>query len=99
MDLINGIFELFGVLFILLSVRRLLIDKMVQGISWLQTAYFTVWGLYNLIFYPSLGLWYSFIGGIAIVITNTIWLIMLIYYTKTHHYKDGRSMKKGRASI
>jgi len=81
-DLINGCFELFGGCFILLSVLRLYKDKQVYGVNWLHPAYFTAWGWWNLYYYPSLGQWLSFSGGIVIVILNTIWILQMAYYLK-----------------
>lgn len=81
-DLINGGFEFLGAPFILLSVIKLYRQKQVKGISWVHVGFFTVWGWWNLVYYPALGQWVSFAGGIAIVIVNTIWMGQLIYYSK-----------------
>lgn len=81
-DALNGAFELLGGFFILLSVFKLLRDKQVRGISWLTTAFFMAWGYWNLYYYPSLGQWLSFSGGVFIVATNTLWVILLIHYTR-----------------
>ena len=81
-DIVNGLFEVFGAPFILLSILRLYKQKVVSGVSWIHAGYFTVWGYWNLYYYPSLGQWYSFCGGIAIVIMNSIWMAQLIYYSR-----------------
>jgi len=81
-DIINGSYELFGAPFIFLSVIKLYKDKKVQGVSWIHAGFFTTWGVWNLYYYPSLDQWFSFFGGVAIVIVNTIWLFQLIYYSK-----------------
>ena len=81
-DLINGGFELLGGLFIALSIRRVLIDKAVAGVSWLHVSFFTFWGLWNLFYYPHLDQWASFAGGVVIVTTNTVWVALLIYYSR-----------------
>jgi len=81
-DLINASFELFGTFFIILNIIKLYNDKKVNGVSWLAVMYFTLWGIWNLYYYPHLGQWASLIGGIGIAITNTIWLGQLIYYSK-----------------
>jgi len=86
-DLINGSFELFGTLFILLNIITVHKDKKVNGVSWITTGYFTLWGIWNLYYYPHLGQWASLIGGIGIAITNTIWLGQLIYYSKIQEKK------------
>lgn len=79
-DIINGCFELFGAPFILMSFFKLIRDKKVRGVNWCHVTFFTVWGLWNLFYYPSLNQRCSFIGGVGIVITNTVWLIAILYY-------------------
>ena len=79
-DIINGCFELFGAPFIALSIIKLHKQKVVRGISWLHAGFFAVWGMWNLYYYPYLNQWVSFVGGIAIAITNAIWMGQLIYY-------------------
>lgn len=81
-DTINALFELAGSFFILLSILKLEREKQVRGVSWLHTGFFTAWGLWNLWFYPAVGAWLSFIGGIALVLTNAYWLGQIIYYTQ-----------------
>ena len=79
-DLVNGLWEAFGSLFILGHVRRALKDKLVRGVWWPATAFFMGWGYWNVYFYPISGLWWSFVGGLFIVATNTVWLALLGYY-------------------
>ncbi len=81
-DIINGTFELFGGLLYLLNIKILLKDKKVQGISLLPTVFFTSWGLWNLFYYPSLEPWFSFFGGIVLVLVNAIWLFLALYYNR-----------------
>ena len=81
-DLINGVFEFLGAPFILLSVLKLHKEKKVRGISWVHAGFFASWGFWNLYYYPHLNQWASFMGGVAIVFLNTVWLIQLIYYTR-----------------
>lgn len=81
-DIINGVFECGGGFAILLSVRRLHRDKQVKGVHPLPVLFFTTWGLWNLFYYPSLGQWMSFAGGLFIVIVNAIWLAQIAYYSR-----------------
>lgn len=81
-DLINGLFELTSALFASINVFRLHKDKEVKGVSVIPTIYFTLWGLWNIYFYPSNGFYYSFIGGLFIVLVNTIWIGQIFYYKK-----------------
>jgi len=81
-DLVNGLFELAGGFFILLSCMKLYKDKKVRGISWIHVGFFASWGYWNLYYYPSLGQTISFIGGIGVVTMNTILLVQMLYYIK-----------------
>lgn len=84
-DLVNGLYELFGAPFVVLSIVNLAKAKRVHGVSWLHVGFFTSWGFWNLFYYPHLGQWFSFCGGVAIVIANSIWLAQLIYYTRKRY--------------
>jgi hypothetical protein len=79
-DTINAAFEFGGAFALALNVRRLWIDRAVSGVHWGPTVFFTAWGLWNLIYYPSLGQWLSLIGGAAIVVVNTVWLILAVRF-------------------
>lgn len=79
-DLINGLFEFFGAWFVALHIRQVKRDKSVAGVSIPATVFFTTWGFWNLFYYPNLGQWLSFTGGVALVITNSIWIYYLIKY-------------------
>ena len=82
-DLTNGAFELLGGIMLLNNCRAVWRDKAVAGVSILSTAFFTAWGIWNLYYYPSLDQWFSFAGGLAIVISNLLWVALLIRYSKT----------------
>ena len=79
-DLINGIFEIGGGLLIALNCLRLYKDKEVKGVSIAVVAFFTVWGYWNLYYYPSLNQWMSLAGGVIIVLANSVWVGMALYY-------------------
>ncbi len=79
-DVINGTYELLGAPFILLSILNLLKEKKVKGVDWRAVAFFSTWSIWNLYYYPHLGQWASFLGGIFIAVANAIWLGIMIYY-------------------
>jgi len=90
-DVINGIFETCGGFFILLSVIKLYRDKQVRGVSWLHAGFFTAWGWWNIYFYAAVDLWWSWAGGIGLVLVNTFWLGQLVYYMRRErHEYDSR---------
>lgn len=82
-DLINGIFETFGAVLCWGNVLRLYKDKYVSGISWTVQAFFASWGLWNLYYYPSLGQWASFYGGIGLALGNIVWVVMALHYQRS----------------
>jgi hypothetical protein len=81
-DLINGIFELGSGLLQIINVVKLYKDKELKGISVYPMMFFTLWGFWNLYYYPILGQTMSFIGGLFIVATNVTWLYLVFYYWK-----------------
>lgn len=81
-DFTNGVFELVGGLLILNHCRAVLRDKAVAGVSIFSTAIFTSWGFWNLYYYPSLGQWWSFTGGLLIVGANCLWVYLMLKYRK-----------------
>ena len=79
-DVINGVFEFVGSIALWRNVYQLHKDKDVKGVHWTATAFFMAWGYWNLFFYPHLEQWWSFWGGVSIVIANTIWLLQMLHY-------------------
>lgn len=79
-DNINGLFELLGGVFVMLHCLRLYKDKKVKGISLVAIAYFALWGIWNIYYYPFLEQWASLIGSLFIVTMNTLWISMMVYY-------------------
>lgn len=77
-DVINGIFEAVGAVATwrnYLAIRR---DRAIRGVDWKAMAFFTGWGLWNLVFYPHLHQWWSTVGGIALVAGNVSWVSVAI---------------------
>jgi len=81
-DLINGMFEMVGGVLCWINVFKLRKDKVLMGVYWPVTAFFSVWGLWNIVYYPLLEQWLSFFGGLFIVSGNSVWVIFAIYYTR-----------------
>ena len=79
-DIINGLFEVSGGFFILKNVQQILRDRTVRGVHWLPTGFFWVWGCWNIYYYPYLDQWFSFYGGLWIVVVNFLWLVLMIQY-------------------
>lgn len=78
-DFINGLFEFFGGVLLWLNVRRLWRDRSVKGVSWVPVVFWAAWGAWNLFFYPAVGCWWSFAGGLFVVTANAAWLVLLLW--------------------
>jgi hypothetical protein len=81
-DLINGSFEFLGGFALWDNVKRIRKDKQVRGVNWKVTLFFTSWGFWNLFYYPHLGQWLSFAGGVNIVAANAFWLYFAVKYRR-----------------
>jgi len=81
-DIINGSFEIVGGCFTWVNAWHLYQAKRTQGVYWPTWLFFTVWGAWNLIYYPMLGQWFSFIAGIWLVSGNAAWVVLAIYYNR-----------------
>lgn len=81
-DTINGVFE--GVMALMLSRSVLLLyrHKTVKGVSFWAVAWPTLWGYWNLYYYPHLGQFWSFSAGIGVVVVNTTWIVLALRYRR-----------------
>ena len=83
-DLINGGFEAVSGAFVCLNIKALLRDKQVKGISLIPATFFAIWGVWNMVFYPSLNLWWSFAGAWLLTTVSSIWLWLAVYFNRKH---------------
>lgn len=81
-DLGNGTFELVGGLLNWMNVYRLYKDKALRGVHYLPAMFFTAWGYWNCFYYPHLHQWFSFTGGLVIVLANSAWVYLALKYRK-----------------
>lgn len=88
-DAINAVFELGGGLAVFAHCRAVLRDREVHGVSWLAVLFFTLWGFWNLLYYPHLGQWMSFWCGMLIVIGNTTWIVLIIKFRRARKKSGG----------
>lgn len=79
-DIVNGVIELIAACFALLNIKQLYKDKKVRGVSPLPTFFFTAWGIWNIVFYPMNGLWFSFYGGAALATVNIFYFSLMWFY-------------------
>lgn len=81
-DLINGTFESGGAFAMALNVATLYRHKEVRGFHVGPTLFFTAWGGWNLWYYPSLGQWISFCGGVALFATSLLYTSLTLWYIR-----------------
>ncbi len=81
-DSVNAFIELLGGFVLLLNVKRILKDKLVRGMDWRVMAFFTLWGLWNLYYYPQLDQWWSAAAAGWTAAINMIYLSLMIYYIR-----------------
>jgi hypothetical protein len=79
-DFVNGTFESLAGVSQFWNCWCLARDKKVAGVDWRVTFFFIVWGVWNLYYYPHLNQWWSFLGGVAIVLANLLWVCMAVYF-------------------
>jgi hypothetical protein len=87
-DAVNGCFELLGGVLLWMSVQRLWREREVKGVYWPATAFFGMWGWWNLLYYPSLGQWCSFVGGLVVVTANTTWVVLFLWFRRAADRKE-----------
>lgn len=77
-DLVNGLVESVGAIFTWRNALAYQRVRRLEGVYWPTTAFFTLWGLWNLAYYPALSQWASFAGGVMLVLGNAAWVIMVL---------------------
>lgn len=83
-DAINGFFEVLGAIATWRNFFRLRHDRAIAGVNWTSMAFFAAWGVWNLVYYPSLHQWFSFIGGAFLVAGNLAWVGLALQLDKPH---------------
>lgn len=99
-DLINGCFEFLAGGFSFMNVWRLYKDKgVVSGVYWPAWVLFTAWGWWNCYYYPHLAQWYSFTGGLLIVVANTTWLAVLLWYAVKYRHGPKQNLAEPKSQL
>lgn len=78
-DLLNGLFECIGAVLVWRGVWQYSKDRVVKGVYWPTTAFFTIWGAWNCLYYPALGQWASFWGAVILGIGNLTWVVWVVW--------------------
>ncbi|MEW6648176.1 MAG: hypothetical protein AB1450_13335 [Pseudomonadota bacterium] len=75
-DIINGLFELVGAWVAWANAWKLYAEREIKGVYWPAWVFYSAWGLWNLVYYPSLDQWASFAGGVLLVSGNIAWVAL-----------------------
>lgn len=94
-DIINGLIELVGAGFTWRNAWELWKARELRGVYWPTSLFFTIWGAWNLYYYPSLGQWFSFYAGILLAMGNLAWVVMAVHlklkeFRLTLQYRKGK---------
>lgn len=81
-DLTQALFELGSAVFGLLNIRAIRRSRSLAGVHWAPTAFFMLWGLYNLWFYSALHLPLAWWAGMCITLVNIAWLAHVAWYAR-----------------
>lgn len=79
-DFINACFEFLATAVSTMSLAAIYKAKQIVGASPWPTVFFTVWGLWNLFYYPHLGQWWSTMAAVGMLIINVAWLVLYRRY-------------------
>lgn len=79
-DLVNAAFQLVGGYFTWKNAHQLWQDKKLVGAYWPTTAFFVVWGGWNLIMFHGLSFALSFWAGVVLLTGNAAWVVLALYY-------------------
>lgn len=75
-DLINSLFTFGGGLFAWRNAWVLFRERKVCGVSRASQGFFTLWGIWTLVFYSQLNHWSSFAAALVIVSANIVWVAL-----------------------
>ena len=81
-DNINGAFEVLVFMFVGLHCLELLKDKKSRGVSLVSVGFFFSLALWRLYYYPVLGQWWSFSGGVLVAAMHGLWFWMIRHYNR-----------------
>jgi hypothetical protein len=81
-DIVNGGFEFVGAVGTWLNVMTIVKHKQVLGINIAVAMFFWTWGVWNCYYYPHLGQWASFAGGVILCGGNFVWCALAVKYQR-----------------
>lgn len=81
-DTVNALWELAATGFVLLNVARTHKAGGTAGVSRWNQLYFTLWGVWNLVFYPFNDHWMSAAAGACVAAANALWLAQCLFWDR-----------------
>lgn len=82
LDYINAAFEAAAGVFVLNHCRVLLRDRETRGVSIVSTAFFMVWGFWNVFYYPTLQQPFSAAAGVFVAVANAIYIGLMVHFKR-----------------
>jgi hypothetical protein len=97
-DIANACFEAWGAFSAIQNVRALRKAKKFVGVNLWSWAFFTVWGAWNIAYYPALHQWFSAIAGAMLAGANLTWTALAVYYSRrgNHGTRSGQGTAEAR---
>ena len=75
-----GLIQVASAGFLSISVWQLFKAKMVRGVSAITVAFWVSWGLWDLYYFPHLGQWLAFWGGVCVTLMNSLYVFLICLY-------------------
>lgn len=81
-DIVNACFEAGGSIAVWGNVRAIYRAKRTEGVSFPAMFFFAAFGAWNMFYYPHLGQWASFGGGMLLAIGEVAYVILMLRYRR-----------------
>lgn len=82
LDVINACFEGGGAVLTWLNVARIRRDREVRGVDWRVTAFWSLWGLWNIRYYVGVGHPLSAVAGTVLASGYITWVLHALVYSR-----------------
>lgn len=79
-DIINASFEFVGIIAVWLNIRAILRDRQVKGVSVLNVLFFSIWGFWNIYYYPSLEQFWSGVAAGLLAASNSFYFFLVMRF-------------------
>ena len=80
LDIVNSFLKYISGFFIIPTIIELYNTENAEGVSWIHVGFFSLWGVWNLYYFWNLDQKLSALANVFLILMNTTWLVMLLYY-------------------